>query len=81
MSTAELKSELFRKIDSLPSERIEEAYGVLLNYLNKSGQEDTLETLLVSEREAIERGIAQLDRGERIPHAQVMEKVKKKYGI
>ena len=80
MSTADIKSELIRKIDSLSSEHIEEVYGILLNYLNKLVPGESLESLSVNERGAIERGIAQLDRGERIPHAQVMEKAKTKYG-
>lgn len=38
MSLADLKIELFRKLDKLNGESLKEAYGLLLNYMNSNAE-------------------------------------------
>ena len=79
MTTSQLKLQLFRKIDRLQARNVKEAYGILLNYINKTTSGETWDSLIDAERAAIEEGISQLDRGEGIPHQRVMAKYRKKY--
>ncbi len=45
--------------------------------LLKSEQKDWWDEISEKEKSAIEKGTAQLDRGEGVPHAEVMQKYKK----
>ena len=50
MNAAEIKLDFFRKIDSLKGERLREAYGMILNYLNSTVTEDHWEKLSEGEK-------------------------------
>ena len=80
MNPAEIKLDFFRKIDSLKGERLREAYGMILNYLNSTAAEDHWEKLSEGEKKAIETGLSQIQAGKTKPHADVMSKFQKKYG-
>ncbi|MEQ9425386.1 MAG: hypothetical protein RJQ09_13265 [Cyclobacteriaceae bacterium] len=45
--------------------------------LKKAKEEDWWDTISAEEREEIEEGLAQADRGELVPHEEVMSKYKK----
>ena len=79
MNTAEIKLNFIRKIDSLKANRLQEAYGILLNYLNSKKPLNSWDELSKYEQTAIEEGLAQLDNGKGISHKQVMAKYRKKY--
>ena len=79
MEASEIKLELFKKIDGLKGAKLKEVYGLLSNYLNSSKPLNFWDELDTAEKEAIEDGIAQLDRGEGIPHKEVMKKFRQKY--
>jgi hypothetical protein len=72
---SELKNNLHRLVvetdDVSILEKVQEYFGKL-----KSNPTDWWETLSLNEKESIERGLQQLDRGERIPHSEVRQKVK-----
>ena len=80
MNAAEIKLDFFRKIDSLKGERLREAYGMILNYLNSTVTEDHWEKLSEGEKKAIETGLSQIQAGKTKPHADVMSKFQKRYG-
>ena len=47
----------------------------------KAEDTDWWDSLSPAEMEAIQEGIDELDRGEGIPHEQVMEEVRRKFGL
>lgn len=79
MNTAEIKIDLFRKIDSLKGKRLEEAYGMLLNYINGKSEIDEWQNLTDEQQTAILRGVEQLDKGQGRSHGEVMTDFRKRF--
>ena len=44
MDASEIKIDLFRKLDTLRGQRLEEAYGLLLNFINGKSEIDFINT-------------------------------------
>lgn len=81
MSTAELKLDLFRKLDNLNGIKLKEAYGLLINYLNKTAPSDFWDELNDAEKNAIDEGISQLDSGRSYSYEEVRDGIRKKHNI
>ncbi len=64
MNTAELKVDLFRKLDSLNSEKVKEAYGLITNFINGGESIEEKSSLSSAHKAALQHGIQQLERGE-----------------
>lgn len=79
MNSAEIKIDLFRKLDSLKENRLEEAYGMLLNYINGKNELDDWQSLTKEQQNAIRLGVEQLDNGEGRQHKKVMSDIRKRY--
>ena len=79
MNIAELKLKFFRQIDGLDKDKLEEAYGVLLNYINSKDDLDEWNNLTIEQQKGIIDGIEQLDDNKGILHKDVMNKYKNKY--
>ena len=79
MNDAEIKLELFRKIDMLEESELEEVYGILLNFLNSKNDYNEWDQLTNEQKDAILYGVKELDEGMGILHENLMEKYKKKY--
>lgn len=79
MNAAEIKIDLFRKLDSLKGSRLEEAYGILLNYINGKNDVDDWQSLTPEQQEAIQLGIDQLNSGKGKSHEKVMSAIRSKY--
>lgn len=79
MNAAELKIDLFRKLDSLKGNRLEEAYGVLLNYINSKNDINDWDDLTREQQAAIYEGIEQLDKGEGRKHNVVISDFRNKF--
>jgi hypothetical protein len=79
MTVSDLKLRIFRQIDSLEKSKLEEFYGVLLNYIN--GQKDISDwnELSAIQKKGILDAIDQVDSGEGIPTKAVLDKFRKKY--
>jgi hypothetical protein len=79
MTVSDLKLKLFRQIDTLEKNKLEEIYGVLLNYIN--GQKDVTEwnKLSDTQKKGIIDSIDELESGKGIPNKVVIEKFRKKY--
>ena len=75
MNAIELKSDLHRLIDKINDVNILNAVKILLS----KGEEETdwWDEISEEERQSIERGLAEADRGELIPHEQGMKEYKK----
>ncbi len=72
-----MKTSLLKKINSVDERKLEEVYGVLLNYLN--GSEKEWNKLTKKQQAGIEKGVSQLNAKKGIPHDSVMRKLRKKY--
>jgi hypothetical protein len=79
MTVSELKLKLFRQIDALEKGKLEEIYGVLINYIN--GQKDISEwdKLSDNQKNGILDAINEIDSGQGIPNNVVIDKSRKKY--
>lgn len=78
MGTAEIKLDLFRKIDTLKEDQLKEAYGMIVNFINQS-HTDHWDSLSEEEQQAIEKGLAQIERGKTKPYEEVMTHLRQKY--
>ena len=79
MTTSDLKLKIFRQIDSLDKSRLEELYGILLNYLNQQRDVDDWNALTKEQKQGILDAIDDIDSGKGVPHDKVMAKIRKKY--
>ncbi len=79
MTVSDLKLKLFRQIDSLEQSRLEELYGVILNYINGKKDMNDWNELTEEQKKGIEDAIDEIDAGSGIPHATVMANIRKKY--
>jgi len=79
MNTAELKNKIFSQIETLDATKIEEFYGILLNFINNKKEVDEWLELSDKQRKGIDAAIEELDAGKGIPHHRVMNKLREKY--
>jgi hypothetical protein len=79
MTVSDLKLKLFRQIDSLEKDRLEELYGVFLNYINGKKDIDDWNKLTEEQRKGIEDAIDEIDAGKGLHHSEVMANIRKKY--
>lgn len=79
MNIAELKLKFFRQIDGLDKDKLEEAYGVLLNYINSKDDLDEWSKLTAEQQKGIIDSIEQIENNQGISHKEVMKKYKNKY--
>jgi len=80
MDTIELKSYLHELIDNIEDNNILNAVYLLLAKLqSKSEEKDFWDDLPEHVKVGIEEGLAQSERGEGIPHNEVMKQIRAKY--
>jgi hypothetical protein len=79
MTTADLKLKIFRQIDSLEKSRLEEFYGILVNYINGNKDIGDWEKLTSEQKQGILNAIDEIEVGKGISHEKVMTKIRKKY--
>ena len=79
MTVSDLKLKIFRQIDSLEKNRLEEFYGLLLNYLNGKKDISDWDKLTLAQKQGLMDAIDQLDSGKGISHNDVIDKLGKKY--
>jgi hypothetical protein len=79
MTVSDLKLKIFRQIDSLEKNRLEELYGVLMNFINGNKEMSDWEKLTEEQKRGIFDAIDEIDSGKGIPHEKVMERIREKY--
>lgn len=79
MTVSDLKLKIFRQIDSLDKNRLEELYGVLTNFINGHKDNSDWDKLTEEQKKGIIDAIGEIDSGRGIPHEEVMENIRKKY--
>lgn len=77
MDVIELRADLHNMIDKITDSNVLNAVKTLLKAKTTRQQVDWWDTISEEERAEIEQGIAEADRGELIPHEEVMAKYKK----
>lgn len=78
MNTAELKLELFRKIDLLEGDQLNELSGVVENIIHQNIDLDEWNSLPRYQREGIMAGLEDLKTNGGLDHALVMAKLRKR---
>jgi len=79
MTVSDLKLKIFRQIDSLEKSRLEEFYGLLLNYINGKKDVSDWEKLSAAQKQGILEAIEEVDSEKGIEHKVVIDKFRKKY--
>ncbi len=79
MTASDLKLKIFRQIDSLEKNRLEELYGVFLNYINEKKDISDWERLSEEQKQGIFDAIEEIELGKGITNEKVMSKIRKKY--
>jgi predicted transcriptional regulator len=79
MTVAELKLKIFRQVDSMEKSRLEELYGVMLNYINSKKDLDDWTKLTTEQQQGIIDAIEEIESGKGIPHETVMTNIRRKY--
>ena len=79
MTTSDIKLRLFRQIDSLEKSKLEELYGVVVNFINGQKELTDWDTLTESQKSGIFDALEEIENGKGIPHQDVMSKCRNKY--
>ena len=79
MTTSELKLRLFRKIDNLEKNKLEEVYGVVTNYLNGQKDISDWDKLSDNQRHGILKAVEEIAEGKGIQNEVVLDKFRKKF--
>ena len=79
MTVSDLKLKIFRQIDSLEKSRLEEFYGLLLNYVNGKKDVSDWDKLSAAQKQGILDAIEDVDSEKGIEHKVVIDKFRKKY--
>jgi len=79
MTVSDLKLRIFREIDSLEKNRLEEFYGLLMNYINGKEDISDWDKLSANQKQGILDSIDEIDSGKGIPNKVVLDKFRKKY--
>ena len=79
MTVSDLKLKIFRQIDSLEKNRLEEFYGLLLNYINGKKDISDWDKLSLAQKQGLMDAIDQLESGQGISHNDVIDNLRKKY--
>jgi len=79
MTVSDLKLKIFRQIDTLEKNRLEELYGVLMNFINGQKEPRDWEKLTEVQKNGIIDALDEIDSGKGIPNEKVMEDIRRKY--
>ncbi len=79
MTVSDLKLKIFRKIDSLEKSRLEEFYGLLMNYLNSKKDITDWEKLSEAQKKGLFDAIDEIESGKGESNKAVFDKFRKKY--
>ncbi|MDP4189755.1 MAG: hypothetical protein Q8907_17060 [Bacteroidota bacterium] len=79
MTVSDLKLKLFRQIDNLEKNKLEEVYGLLINYINGQKDISDWEKLSDNQKNGILNAIEEIENGKGIPNKTILDKFRKKY--
>ncbi|MGD9492857.1 MAG: hypothetical protein AB7V36_05840 [Bacteroidales bacterium] len=79
MTTADLKLKIFQQLDSLQKNRLDEVYGLLMNYFRSQKDIDDWDNLSDEQKQGIIDAVEQIEQWKNISHQKVMRKVRLQY--
>jgi hypothetical protein len=79
MTVSDLKLKIFRQIDSFEKSRLEEFYGLLLNYVNGKKDISDWDKLSETQKQGKLDAIDELDSKKGVSNKVVIDKFRKKY--
>ena len=79
MTTSDIKLRLFRQIDSLEKSKLEELYGVVVNFINGQKELTDWNTLTESQKNGLLDALEEIEKGKGISHQDVISKYRNKY--
>lgn len=79
MTVSDLKLKLFRQIDALKKSKLEEVYGVVINFINGQKDISEWEKLSDNQKQGVLNAIDEIDSGKGIANEVVLAKFRKKY--
>jgi len=79
MTTSDIKLRLFRQIDSLEKSKLEELYGVVVNFINGQKELTDWDTLSESQKSGIIDALEEIEEGKGISHQDLVSKYRNKY--
>jgi len=82
MNTVELKSGLHKIIDSIEgNDKLKAVYAILSKLSIGKKEVDWWDQISEAEKQAIEEGLASIERGEVYTHEEVMKEIKTKFNL
>ena len=79
MTVADLKLKIFRQVDALEKSRLEELYGILVNFLNKEKDIEDWGILTDKQKQGLIDSIEEINSGKGIPHEMAITKFRGKF--
>ena len=79
MTVSDLKLKIFRQIDSLEKNRLEEFYGLLMNYMNSKKDITEWDKLSKAQKKGLFDAIDEIEEGKGKSNKTVIDKFRKKY--
>jgi hypothetical protein len=79
MDISELKLKIFREIDSLEKNKLQEVYGYLQNFVRGEKDLDDWNLMSSAQKQGILDAIDELNDGQGIPNEKVISKIRKGY--
>ncbi len=79
MTISDLKLKIFRQIDSLEKSRLEEFYGLMMNYLNSKKDITDWQKLSKAQKKGLFDAIEEIESGKGKSNNAVLDRLRKKY--
>jgi hypothetical protein len=79
MTVSDLKLRIFREIDSLEKNKLEEFYGLMMNYINGNRDISDWDKLTANQKQGIFDAIEEIESGKGIANKTILDKYRKKY--
>jgi uncharacterized protein YehS (DUF1456 family) len=76
MDTHSRKSEIYKMLDELDEQGLNEVNEMVTAYLKKTDSDDEWNALSDDDREAIEEGLEQIEKGMTIPFNEVRQRIR-----
>ena len=81
MGTAEIKQDIFRKLDQLDPDKLNEAYSLFLNYINSLQIKDDWGRFTDEQKKHIEKALNESEEGLSEPLQGFTDSLRKKYKL
>jgi len=81
MKAAEIKVDLYEKIEHADFKQLKELYGLITNYFNSSQSDEEWRSLSDPQKKKITQGLEQADAGLGTSAKEVIKGAREKYGL